>query len=97
MPITNIVLSPETKALQANIPAGSAAPGFADQFSEFLTGVNGQMQKAEQSSKAFALGENNNIHETILAAERAVIAFKLVGTIRSRMLEAYQEVMRMGI
>ncbi|MCP4600070.1 MAG: flagellar hook-basal body complex protein FliE [Proteobacteria bacterium] len=94
MPLTNIVLSPEIKALQVGENAASAAPGFSEQFSKFLSGINDQMQKAEESSAAFASGESNNIHEAVLTAEQAVISFKLVGTIRQRMVEVYQEVMR---
>ncbi len=96
MPVINIV-SPETRALQTITPHKPAAPGFTDQFMEMLKDVNTEMYKAEEAKRAFAAGENNNIHETILAAERASIAFKLVGSIRAKMIEAYQDVMRMGI
>lgn len=72
----------------------AAAPGFGEYLARILEKANTQMVDAEKTTAAFAAGETNNIHETMLAAEKATIAFKLVGTIRNRMLEAYQEVMR---
>ncbi len=72
----------------------AAAPGFGDYLAQVMEKANTQMEAAEKTTAAFAAGETNNIHETMLAAEKATIAFKLVGTIRNRMLEAYQEIMR---
>ena len=77
--------------------AGTSKTGFADHLTEFLKKANFEMARSEQMSADFAAGKNNNIHETILAAERAVITFKMVGAIRNRLLEAYQETMRMNI
>ncbi|MCP4676913.1 MAG: flagellar hook-basal body complex protein FliE [Deltaproteobacteria bacterium] len=94
MPLSNIQLSPELRGLDIAKQARPAPPGFAEQFKSMLAEVNTQMKSAEKASDAFAAGENNNIHETILAAEKASIALKLVGTIRNKVLEAYQEVMR---
>ncbi len=78
-------------------PTKIQTPGFGDYMTEMIKNANTEMTEAEEISRSFAAGETNNIHETILAAEEATIAFKLVGTMRNRVLEAYQEVMRMSI
>ncbi|MBN2342375.1 MAG: flagellar hook-basal body complex protein FliE [Deltaproteobacteria bacterium] len=70
-------------------------PGLGDHFNEFLTRANSIMKEAEQIGEDFAAGKHNNIHETMMAAERATITFKLVGAVRNRMLTAYNEVMNM--
>ena len=97
MPITNIPVSGEIPNI-GNIRQPTetpAAAGFADHFKAYVKDVNAEMHQAERVAEDFAAGKTNNIHETILAAERASIAFKLVGSIRMKALEAYQEVMRM--
>ena len=71
--------------------------GLADNFKDFLIKANEEMSAAEKNAQAFAAGEHNNIHETMIATERAVITFKLVGSVRNKMLMAYSEVMRMNI
>jgi flagellar hook-basal body complex protein FliE len=83
--------------VRAQSPGEAGAPGFSDQLISFLREANTEMASSEQISTAFAAGDQNNIHETLLSAERANIAFRLVGSIRNRMLEAYTEVMRMSV
>jgi flagellar hook-basal body complex protein FliE len=68
-----------------------------NQFVEFLNKANETMLEAEQMQTDFSSGKNNNIHETIIAAEKASISFKLVGAVRNRMLAAYTEVMNMRL
>ncbi|MBN2719285.1 MAG: flagellar hook-basal body complex protein FliE [Deltaproteobacteria bacterium] len=70
-------------------------PDLGDHFSDFLSKANNIMKESEQIGADFAAGKHNNIHDTMIAAERATITFKLVGAVRNRMLMAYQEVMNM--
>lgn len=99
MPITSIPVSGEFTAVQnvGQRANETAATGFAEHLKAFVKDVNAEVHHAEQISKDFADGKINSIHETMLAAEKANIAFKLVGTLRTKALEAYQEVMRMPI
>jgi flagellar hook-basal body complex protein FliE len=87
----------ETSSLQGVLLTETALkkPDIGDHFSEFLSKANDVMKNAEQIGEDFAAGKHNNIHETLIAAERATITFKLVGAVRNRMLMAYQEVMNM--
>ncbi len=75
----------------------AAAPGFSQQMLEFLKEANTEMKTSETMSEDFAAGKNNNIHETMIAAEKALVAFRLVGSVRNRVMEAYNEVMRMNV
>ena len=43
------------------------------------------------------MGGTKNIHETMIAIEKAEISFKLMLQVRNKILEAYQEVMRMQV
>lgn len=99
MPIADIAVSGELRNISGlTRPTDEvAAPGFADQLKILIKDVNAEMQKSEKISEDFAAGKINNIHETMVAAEKAAIAFRLVGSIRERVLEAYHEVMRMPV
>jgi flagellar hook-basal body complex protein FliE len=44
----------------------------------------------------FAIGKNNNIHEVMIAAEKAGLSLKFLMQIRNKLLDAYQEIMRMS-
>ncbi|MBN2803648.1 MAG: flagellar hook-basal body complex protein FliE [Deltaproteobacteria bacterium] len=98
MPIGAIQAGMETASvINLTDKTANAAPGFSDQMMKFLKEANNEMAESENISKAFAAGENNNIHETMIAAEKALVAFKLVGSVRNRVMEAYSEVMRMNV
>lgn len=76
-------------------------PGNRKSFSELLassiTEVNGLQQEANKAIQNLVTGKSKNLHETMLAVEKAEIAFKTMNQIRSKVIDAYKEVMRMQI
>jgi len=42
-------------------------------------------------------GESKNLHETMIAMEKADISFRLMMGVRNKIIEAYQEIMRMQV
>ncbi len=97
MTVAPVVIQANIEGIQRNAQKSIAAPGFGDQLMSFLSNANNKMNAADVVTESFAAGETNNIHETVLAAEQAVITFSLVSSVRNRALEAYNEVMRMSI
>jgi flagellar hook-basal body complex protein FliE len=76
-------------------------PGNRKSFSELLassiTEVNGLQKEANTAIQNLVTGKSKNLHETMLAVEKAEIAFKTMNQIRSKVIDAYKEVMRMQI
>lgn len=70
---------------------------FAEMLSNSIAQVNNLQVEANQAMQKLASGENKNIHETMLAVEKAEIAFKSMNQIRMKVIDAYKEVMRMQI
>lgn len=77
---------------------GSAAdgggPSFADTLAESLNKVNDLQKEADAAIEDFATGKTRNIHETMIAVNKADLAFRLTMQVRNKIVEAYQEVMR---
>jgi flagellar hook-basal body complex protein FliE len=59
--------------------------------------VDNLEKKSDATIKGFAIGEVTDIHEVTIAVEEAQIAFNLLLEIRNKLLETYQEVMRMQV
>ncbi len=79
-------------------PAGAAnKTDFADTLSGVLSEVNGLQQRADQLTEQFAAGEVQNLHEVVIAQQEAAIAFQLVQSVRDKLLQSYQELMRMQV
>jgi len=56
--------------------------------------VNQLQNNASSQAEAFALGRSNDVHSTVIAAQKATIALELATQIRNKVLDAYQEVMK---
>ncbi|HSW16106.1 MAG TPA: flagellar hook-basal body complex protein FliE [Ramlibacter sp.] len=79
--------------------AGVATPGvsFGQLVSEGLQGVNQQLMASQTDLQKLALGEAPSLHEVMVRLEESRISFQLLMQVRNRVLEAYQDVMRMQL
>lgn len=79
-------------------PAAATAPAGAD-FAKWLDakvgGVNAQLVAAEQGLRELAAGGTASLHEVMMRAEEARLSFQLLVQMRNRVLEAYQDILRM--
>ncbi|MCL4783217.1 MAG: flagellar hook-basal body complex protein FliE [Bryobacterales bacterium] len=84
--------------------AGSAKrPGDAAEAS-FATELAGAMAKVENSARAsgelrekLLRGENVELHTVAIQAQEAQISFELLLQVRNKLIQGYQEIMRMQI
>lgn len=70
---------------------------FGDFLKAALNKVNQTQLEAEQITKDFVLGNDVELHQVILATEKAELALQLTIQIRNKVIEAYQELMKMQI
>ena len=59
--------------------------------------TNAQQVSAKDSVEQLITGETDSIHDVVLTASRADLAFRLMMEIRNRLIASYQEVMRMQV
>jgi flagellar hook-basal body complex protein FliE len=78
-------------------PAGeAAAPGaFQDVLASAISSVEGAGRNASAAVERFLSGEGEEIHTTVLATQKAELAFDMFLQVRNKVVSAYQEVMRM--
>lgn len=90
-------------ALQTGAKSGveTAKKTTGSSFGEMLAGaideVGKAQQQADQAVEKLQTGEARNIHEVMIALEKASISTRLMVQMRNKIVEAYQEVMRMQI
>jgi flagellar hook-basal body complex protein FliE len=69
--------------------------GFDDTLRSLISRVDSQLKEAGQKTEDFATGKSQNLHEVIIASEKAGLSLKFLIQIRNKLLEAYQEIIRM--
>ena len=78
-------------------PAGEAGPSFAETLAKSIDEVNHLQKEADQAIEKLASGESQNVHGAMLAVNKADMAFRMTMQVRNKIVEAYQEVMRMQV
>jgi flagellar hook-basal body complex protein FliE len=81
----------------ATAPAAQPVTRFADWFDGQVSQLNQQLVDAEQGVRQLAAGNAASLHDVMIRMEEARMSFQLAVQFRSRVLEAYQEVMRMQV
>jgi flagellar hook-basal body complex protein FliE len=71
--------------------------GFSEALSEAVNGVNHLNQVADKALLNIQTGRTENLHEAMIALEKADVAFRTLLTVRNKLLESYQEIMRMQV
>lgn len=82
--------------VRASQPAQSQ-DDFASILKNAMGDVNNSLMDSEKMDNLLAQGKLTNVHDAVIAAEKASMALELTVQIRNRVVEAYQEVMRMNL
>jgi len=70
---------------------------FAEALREFVHWVNSQQQNAKEVREAVLRGEDVPLHRMVIEFEKAGVALNLLIEVRNRLLEGYQELLRMQV
>ncbi len=81
----------------APVPLAAAGGPFGAMFSQGLSQVNEKLLATQTDLQALATGDMQNVHQTMIRLEEARLSFQLMLQVRGRLLEAYQDVMKMPI
>lgn len=68
---------------------------FGQKLRAAIDEVDGLEKQAHHLTNEFVLGRVENLHDVMIAAEKARTAMNLTVEVRNKALEAYREIMRM--
>ena len=70
---------------------------FSKMLTDMIDEVNSLQQKGDQAVQAVQAGDSKNLHEAMIALEQADISTRFLVQVRNKVLDAYQEIMRMQV
>ncbi len=92
---------PEVREQVAPAEAGASAETGASAFEALVknlaAGANQQINQAQADGEAFAAGQRDDIHGTMLSLSKADIELRVLGNVRNRVIDAFYEIWRMQI
>jgi flagellar hook-basal body complex protein FliE len=95
---TSQAAGPVTAGSSARAVAAAAAPGFSGALDAALKSVSATQENAAGLQRAFQAGaEGVSLEETMVAMQKAQIAFQSATTVRNRLVSAYTDIMNMSV
>jgi len=83
--------------LRLDALTGSAQSNVYETLTQSLEQLNTGMVDGQGALRELAQGDMDNLHQLIIGMERTRLGFDLLMSVRNRLLEAYQEIMRMQV
>lgn len=78
-------------------PGGVEKAGFSNLLQRAVSEIDGRMQTAQAEQTKVLTGESTNLHQAMIAMQEANVAFSLMVEVRNKLVESYQELMRMQV
>ena len=75
----------------------AAKPAFTNFLEHAIAEVDDKMKSADAEKTKLFTGETNNLHQAMIAMQEASVAFSLMVEVRNKLVEGYQEIMRMQV
>lgn len=94
-------VAPSLRALPGEAVGSPEAPGkstsFGDLVSNLVQSEDAKGKAAETEVRRLMVGESDNIHRSMISMQEAGVAFSLLVEVRNKLVESYQELMRMPV
>ena len=76
---------------------GEQGPSFKNLLGRLIRETNDLQNDADRASQQLVAGEATDLHQVMVAVEKASLSLELTLEIRNKLIDAYRELMRMQI
>ncbi|MDB6093975.1 MAG: flagellar hook-basal body complex subunit FliE [Verrucomicrobia bacterium] len=88
---------PKTAVAPAGLQQGAPSDGFGKVLDGLIATVDGKQATAQQLTRQVLLGDSGQLHQSVIAMQEASVAFSMMVEVRNKLVESYQELMRMQV
>lgn len=78
-------------------PATPPANGFSSMLDGLVDTVSAKQAEASALTQRVLLGESDQLHQSVIAMQEASVAFTMMVEVRNKLVESYQELMRLQV
>jgi flagellar hook-basal body complex protein FliE len=93
LPAPKIETPTVTPLAPSGTPAGEV-PTFRDQLYGLIKDVNDKLVESDQNQRDLAMGKTNDLNKVVTSVEEANLALQYTIAIRTKLIDAYQEIAR---
>jgi flagellar hook-basal body complex protein FliE len=96
-PVTLTGATAQASAIATRGAEQATKTDFVDWLQQQVNVANTEIIRADDGVRRLALGETDNLHQVMIQLERAKLSFELVVQVRNKLLDAYQDILRMQV
>ncbi len=83
--------------VRKSIKPEGKVPSFKETFETFLKDVNAAQKESSAAKESFLAGEITDVHQVMNKSQEAKVAFNMLVEIRNKVMDGYQEVLRIRL
>lgn len=87
----------QSEVHKTKMTPGQAHESFKSTLSKAINNVNDLQNASSQKTERLAKGEINDLHDVMITGQKASITLQATLEVRNKVVEAYQEIMRMQV
>ena len=96
--IQQVARTGQVESTQSTQAVGAVqSSGFGDVLNQFVGEVNEKQLASSQAVNDLLSGKDVPLHQAMIAMQEAGVAFQLMVEVRNKLLQGYQDLMRMQI
>jgi flagellar hook-basal body complex protein FliE len=81
----------------APVTAAPTGDGFGQVLDGLVATVDAKQSAAQAATRKVLLGDSDQLHQSVIAMQEASVAFTMMVEVRNKLVESYQELMRMQV
>ncbi len=71
--------------------------GFGSMLDGLVSTVDAKQRASQAEARKVLLGDSDQLHQSVIAMQEASVAFTMMVEVRNKLVESYQELMRMQV
>jgi flagellar hook-basal body complex protein FliE len=94
-PIKPVQASQQSK--NSGLGATELTKNFGSFLNDAVSQLNNQQSQVDELNEQFVKGQLSDVHQLMIASEKASLGISLTVQVRNKIIESYQEIMRMQV
>jgi flagellar hook-basal body complex protein FliE len=96
-PLEGVQSQPRLGGIADGIRTAPPTESFGTMLDGLVSNVSAKQTEASELTKKVLLGDSDQLHQSVIAMQEAGVAFTLMVEVRNKLVESYQELMRMQV
>ncbi|WP_087972912.1 flagellar hook-basal body complex protein FliE [Oceanobacillus rekensis] len=91
------ILEPTSLNSKSAVTPGEAQATFADSLKGAIENLNEIQMESDSKTEALATGNIDDLHDVMITAQKASITLETTVQVQKKVIDAYNEIMRMQV